>query len=120
MSIHREAYQFLGWGSLLAAAGVSYYYARRSINERRAMQEALGERPSEKLDCTSYDWFETMLSLTARRRAGQGRAAREVRILGRRCVPTAVKSFFRKCSWERRVMMLVAGIQRRMELLRGL
>ncbi|KAI0654386.1 hypothetical protein C8Q70DRAFT_937046 [Cubamyces menziesii] len=40
----------LGWGSLLVAAGVSYYYARKSINERRALQEARGQRPSEKLD----------------------------------------------------------------------
>ena len=41
----------LGWGSLIVAAGVSYYYARQSINERRALQEARGQRPSEKLDC---------------------------------------------------------------------
>ncbi|KAI0325940.1 hypothetical protein GY45DRAFT_1339801 [Cubamyces sp. BRFM 1775] len=40
----------LGWGSLLVAAGTSYYYARKSINERRAQQEARGQRPSEKLD----------------------------------------------------------------------
>ncbi|KAI0631171.1 hypothetical protein C8Q77DRAFT_1131784 [Trametes polyzona] len=43
----------LGWGSLIAAAGVSYYYARKSINQRRAAQEALGQRPSEKLDWRS-------------------------------------------------------------------
>ncbi|KAI0763427.1 hypothetical protein BD413DRAFT_642846 [Trametes elegans] len=42
--------QFLGWGCLLVAAGTSYYYARKSINERRAMQEALGQRSTEKLD----------------------------------------------------------------------
>ncbi|EPT00580.1 hypothetical protein FOMPIDRAFT_1162940 [Fomitopsis schrenkii] len=42
--------QLLGWGSLIAAAGVSYYYARQSINERRKTQEAAGARPSEKLD----------------------------------------------------------------------
>ncbi|KAI0716667.1 hypothetical protein C8Q76DRAFT_725144 [Earliella scabrosa] len=43
----------LGWGSLIVAAGVSYYYARQSINERRALQEARGQRPSEKLDWRS-------------------------------------------------------------------
>ena len=43
--------QLLGWGSLIAAAGVSYYYARQSINERRKAQEVAGARPSEKLDC---------------------------------------------------------------------
>ena len=45
--------QMLGWGSLIVAAGVSYYFAKRTINERRQMQEAAGKRPSEKLDCTS-------------------------------------------------------------------
>ncbi|KAH9855400.1 hypothetical protein C2E23DRAFT_858050 [Lenzites betulinus] len=43
----------LGWGSLIVAAGASYYYARKSINERRVMQEARGQRPSEKLDWRS-------------------------------------------------------------------
>ena len=43
----------LGWGSLVAAAGVSFYYAKKTINERRAMQESMGQRPSEKLDCAS-------------------------------------------------------------------
>ncbi|KAI0729806.1 hypothetical protein C8Q72DRAFT_288780 [Fomitopsis betulina] len=42
--------QLLGWGSLIAAAGVSYYYARQGINERRKTQEVAGARPSEKLD----------------------------------------------------------------------
>ena len=41
----------LGWGSLIAAAGVSFYYAKKTINERRALQEVKGQRPSEKLDC---------------------------------------------------------------------
>ncbi|KAI0087357.1 hypothetical protein BDY19DRAFT_955316 [Irpex rosettiformis] len=40
----------LGWGSLIAAAGVSYYFAKKSINERRAEQDAKGTRPKEKLD----------------------------------------------------------------------
>ncbi|KAI0828593.1 hypothetical protein BC628DRAFT_1363410 [Trametes gibbosa] len=43
----------LGWGSLIVAAGASYYYARKSINERRVIQEARGQRPSEKLDWRS-------------------------------------------------------------------
>ncbi|KAI0356030.1 hypothetical protein OH77DRAFT_283930 [Trametes cingulata] len=43
----------LGWGSLIVAAGASYWYARKSINARRAMQEAQGQRPSEKLDWRS-------------------------------------------------------------------
>ena len=43
----------LGWGSLVVAAGVSFYYAKKTINERRAMQESMGQRPSEKLDCAS-------------------------------------------------------------------
>ncbi|OJT14276.1 hypothetical protein TRAPUB_9136 [Trametes pubescens] len=45
--------KLLGWGSLIVAAGASYYYARKSINERRAVQEAQGQRPSEKLDWRS-------------------------------------------------------------------
>ncbi|KIP12088.1 hypothetical protein PHLGIDRAFT_124278 [Phlebiopsis gigantea 11061_1 CR5-6] len=40
----------LGWGSLVAAAGVSYYFAKQTINERRAQQAADGSRPTEKLD----------------------------------------------------------------------
>ncbi|TBU21709.1 hypothetical protein BD311DRAFT_677737 [Dichomitus squalens] len=43
----------LGWGSLIVAAGVSYYYAKQTIVERRQMQEAEGKRPSEKLDWRS-------------------------------------------------------------------
>ncbi|KAI0315713.1 hypothetical protein OF83DRAFT_1061589 [Amylostereum chailletii] len=41
----------LGWGSLVAVAGVSFYYAKKNINERRKLQEAEGARPSAKLDC---------------------------------------------------------------------
>ncbi|EIN08376.1 hypothetical protein PUNSTDRAFT_68736, partial [Punctularia strigosozonata HHB-11173 SS5] len=40
-----------GWGSLLFAAGVSFYYAKKSINERRREQDLAGSRPVEKLDC---------------------------------------------------------------------
>ncbi|KAL6306404.1 hypothetical protein BKA93DRAFT_774523 [Sparassis latifolia] len=38
------------WGSLIVAAGVSYYYAKQHINERRKSQEVTGVRPSGKLD----------------------------------------------------------------------
>ena len=49
--------QVLGWASLIAAAGVSYYFAKKGINERRAEQDAAGTRPTEKLDCkhVSYE-----------------------------------------------------------------
>ncbi|KAM5531600.1 hypothetical protein V8D89_014715 [Ganoderma adspersum] len=40
----------LGWGSLVVAAGVSFYFAKKTIIERRQMQEVAGQRPSEKLD----------------------------------------------------------------------
>ncbi|KAI8976596.1 hypothetical protein BD414DRAFT_509556 [Trametes punicea] len=43
----------LGWGCLIVAAGASYWGARRHIDARRAMQEAQGQRPSEKLDWRS-------------------------------------------------------------------
>ncbi|KAJ3535729.1 hypothetical protein NM688_g6936 [Phlebia brevispora] len=40
----------LGWASLIAAAGVSYYYAKKGIDERRRQQDVAGTRPTEKLD----------------------------------------------------------------------
>jgi len=40
----------LGWGSLVAAAGIGYYFARQDINERRRQQHNAGTRPTEKLD----------------------------------------------------------------------
>ncbi|KAI0261619.1 hypothetical protein BC834DRAFT_972562 [Gloeopeniophorella convolvens] len=40
----------LGWVSLIGVAGVSFYYAKQSINERRRLQDISGERPSAKLD----------------------------------------------------------------------
>ncbi|OSC97800.1 hypothetical protein PYCCODRAFT_1439892 [Trametes coccinea BRFM310] len=43
----------LGWGALIVGAGGSYYAARKWVNQRRAMQEARGERSSEKLDWRS-------------------------------------------------------------------
>lgn len=46
--------QLLGWGSLVAAAGVGYYFARQDINERRRQQQTAGTRPTEKLDCKLY------------------------------------------------------------------
>ncbi|KAF8273469.1 hypothetical protein EI94DRAFT_1715976 [Lactarius quietus] len=40
----------LGWVSLISVAGVSFYFAKQSINERRRQQDIAGERPSTKLD----------------------------------------------------------------------
>ncbi|KAN0131961.1 hypothetical protein V8E53_010241 [Lactarius tabidus] len=40
----------LGWVSLIAVAGVSFYFAKQNINERRRQQDIAGERPSTKLD----------------------------------------------------------------------
>lgn len=36
---------------MVAAAGVSYYFAKKGINERREQQAKEGTRPTEKLDC---------------------------------------------------------------------
>jgi hypothetical protein len=46
--------QVLGWVSLITVAGVSFYYAKQSINERRRQQDIAGERPSARLDCEYY------------------------------------------------------------------
>ena len=43
-----------GWGGLVVAAGMSFYYAKKTITERRQTHGAEGQRPSEKLDCTSF------------------------------------------------------------------
>ena len=44
--------QVLGWASLIAVAGVSFYFTKQSINERRRQQQDItGERPSARLDC---------------------------------------------------------------------
>lgn len=43
--------QAFGWGSLVVAAGVSFYFAKKSINERRREQYLSGSRPTEVLDC---------------------------------------------------------------------
>ena len=44
--------QVLGWVSLITVAGVSFYFAKQSINERRRQQQDIsGERPSARLDC---------------------------------------------------------------------
>jgi len=40
----------LGCVSLITVAGVSFYFAKQSINERRRQQDLTGERPSAKLD----------------------------------------------------------------------
>ncbi|CAL1699444.1 unnamed protein product [Somion occarium] len=44
---------FLGWGSLIVAAGVSYYWAKKGIDERRLELAKAGARPTEKLDWRS-------------------------------------------------------------------
>ena len=49
--------QLLGWGSLVAAAGIGYYFARQDINERRRQQQTAGTRSTEKLDCKSKAKF---------------------------------------------------------------
>ncbi|KAK7684564.1 hypothetical protein QCA50_012511 [Cerrena zonata] len=41
---------FLGWGSLIVAAGASYYWAKKGIDERRSQQAKAGSRPTDKLD----------------------------------------------------------------------
>ena len=43
--------QVLGWVSLITVAGVSFYFAKQSINERRRLQDISGDRPSARLDC---------------------------------------------------------------------
>jgi len=45
----------LGWGSLIAAAGVSYYFARKEIDARRKMQREAGTRKTEK-----KEWYERL------------------------------------------------------------
>jgi hypothetical protein len=40
----------LGWVSLITVAGVSFYFAKQNINERRRQQDIVGERPGAKLD----------------------------------------------------------------------
>ncbi|KAH9979732.1 hypothetical protein BJV74DRAFT_119417 [Russula compacta] len=40
----------LGWVSLIVVSGVSFYFAKQSINERRRQQDITGERPSARLD----------------------------------------------------------------------
>ncbi|WRT66344.1 uncharacterized protein IL334_003299 [Kwoniella shivajii] len=38
-----------GWGALIVAAGVSYYYAKKDIDAKRKDATARGNRPLEKL-----------------------------------------------------------------------
>ncbi|KAI0064376.1 hypothetical protein BV25DRAFT_1823363 [Artomyces pyxidatus] len=52
----------VGWVSLISVAGVSFYYAKKNINERRKHQELLGARPSAKLD-----WKERVAQEEAQR-----------------------------------------------------
>lgn len=61
--------QVLGWVSLIAVAGVSFYFAKQNINERRRQQDIAGERPGAKLDCEyhGYDLLAYLILL-----GGQG------------------------------------------------
>ena len=86
--------QMLGWGSLVIAAGVSFYFAKRTIIERRQMQEAAGQRPSEKLDCTSFDLGSYLKhhvpSLWALHDTGRARIdQQEKKALGAQSTPTS-------------------------------
>ncbi|KIO25396.1 hypothetical protein M407DRAFT_244104 [Tulasnella calospora MUT 4182] len=45
----------IGWASLIAAAGVSYYYAKQEIDARRKLQRELGLRGTEK-----KEWYERL------------------------------------------------------------
>ncbi|OCF36872.1 hypothetical protein I317_03267 [Kwoniella heveanensis CBS 569] len=38
-----------GWGALIVAAGVSFYYAKKEIDARRKDAQIRGARPMEKL-----------------------------------------------------------------------
>ncbi|KIR55816.1 hypothetical protein I315_01698 [Cryptococcus gattii Ru294] len=38
-----------GWGALIVAAGVSFYYAKKEIDSRRKEAQIKGTRPMEKL-----------------------------------------------------------------------
>jgi Domain of unknown function (DUF4748) len=42
-----------GWGTLMAAGAVAYYYAKKDINAHRREQELKGLRGTEFLECTS-------------------------------------------------------------------
>lgn len=86
----------LGWGSLIAAAGVSFYYAKKTINERRAMQEMRGQRPSEKLDCTCTllpDVRPSYIALQGGRESSKTRSKpRQHRQLSRRRRPVLMQA----------------------------
>ncbi|KAH9177744.1 hypothetical protein EDB89DRAFT_1844264, partial [Lactarius sanguifluus] len=51
-----------GWVSLIAVAGVSFYFAKQNINERRRQQDVAGERPSAKIDC-EYHGYDSLAYL---------------------------------------------------------
>jgi hypothetical protein len=69
--------QVLGWVSLITVAGVSFYFAKQSINERRRQQDIAGERPSARLDCERCDirnfYFIVFILLTVPITLRQGR-----------------------------------------------
>ena len=99
--------QLLGWGSLIAAAGVSYYYARQSINERRKAQEVAGARPSEKLDCESsfqkpaFQVLQLELYVTDRARAYRAARAELSTNGGRETHPDHCSEPDRSLRWRR-------------------
>ncbi|KAG8968858.1 hypothetical protein FRC03_005731 [Tulasnella sp. 419] len=45
----------IGWGALLVAGGVSYYWAKQEIDARRKLQRESGTRPMEK-----KEWYERL------------------------------------------------------------
>ncbi|KAG8988142.1 hypothetical protein FRB94_001818 [Tulasnella sp. JGI-2019a] len=44
-----------GWASLLAAAGLSYHFAKKEIEARRKLQRESGTRPTAK-----KEWYERL------------------------------------------------------------
>ncbi|RSH87352.1 hypothetical protein EHS25_003261 [Saitozyma podzolica] len=56
-----------GWGALIVAAGVSFYYAKKEIDARRRDQQLRGARPTEKLS-----WQEKVAKYEQPATAGQG------------------------------------------------
>jgi len=49
----------LGWTALVVGAGVSFYYAKRGIDDRRKAQAEAGLRPSEIMDWKQRIQVET-------------------------------------------------------------
>ncbi|TFK49152.1 hypothetical protein OE88DRAFT_474774 [Heliocybe sulcata] len=62
----------IGWGSLILGAGVSFYYAKKNINQRRMDQAAEGSRPTEKLDWQQRIALQEQEQQPARLRGASG------------------------------------------------